>query len=333
MRSSYDETSHLVRQHQCSSLNSAGNDNQAELRPLDHHSAVRCSDMDAQVRESSIYGAVTGQIAVGRYVLQIGERCGAVVREASRAERAHIRPRPTPILRRPRLIRGLLDRRTELAAAVSALDAGLPIEASGESGIGKTAVLRQLAHHPRAASFVDGIVYLSARHQSPVDLPQLIFEAFYESDEICKPTEAEIRRGLQEKQALILLDDVHMAQEELEQVLDIAPRSTFAVATRERCLWGEVRSLVLVGLPVEDATLLLEREIERSLDVTERSAAASLCASLGGHPLRILQAAAITRERGISLDGWARDIAPERLITELMASIDEKQRRALLALT
>ena len=220
-----------------------------------------------------------------------------MIREALRAERTHIRPRPTPILLRPRLIRGLFDRQAELAAALSALDAGLPVEASGEPGIGKTAVLRHLAHHPRAASFVDGIVYVSARHQSSADLQQLLFEAFYESDEICKPTEAEIRRGLQEKQALILLDDVHLAQDELEQVLDIAPRSAFVVATRERRLWGEVRSLALKGLPAEDAVLLLEREIERSLDVTERSAAAGLCAAIGGHPLRILQAAAIFRER------------------------------------
>ena len=298
-----------------------------------HHVAVPRGDTDMQAQGPSMHGAITGQIAVGRYVLQIGEPCGAVVREASRAERAHIRPRATPILLRPRLIRGLVDRRMELAAALSALDAGLPVEASGEPGIGKTALLRHLAHHPQAASFADGIVYLPARHQSPGDLLQLIFEAFYESDEISKPTEAEIRRGLQEKRALILLDDVHLPQEKLEEVLDIAPRSAFAVATRERCLWGEVRSLALKGLPVEDAVLLLEREIERSLDVTERSAAANLCAAIGGHPLRILQAAAVIREQGISLDGWARTISPASLITELLVSIDEKERRALLALT
>ena len=278
-----------------------------------------------------MYGGIIAQVAVGRYVLQIGDPCGAVIREAPRAERAHIRPRPTPILLRPRLIRGLVDRQMDLAAALSALDAGLLVEASGEPGIGKTAVLRHLAHHPRAASFVDGIVYLSARHQASLDLQQLLFEAFYESDEFCKPTEAEIRRGLQEKQALILLDDVHLAQDELEQVLDIAPRAAFVVATRERRLWGEVRSLALKGLPAEDAVLLLEREIERSLDVTERSAAASLCAAIGGHPLRILQAAAVIREQGISLDGWAR-IITQSPIVNLMASIDEKQRRALLAL-
>lgn len=278
-------------------------------------------------------GAITGQIAVGRYVLRIGDECGVVVREASRTERAHIRPRPTPVLLRPKLIRGLLDRRIELAGALSALDAGLPIEASGERGIGKTALLRHLAYHPRAGSFADGVVYVTARHQSADDLLQVLFEAFNESDEPCKPTDAEIRRGIQEKQALILLDEVHLKQEDLERVLDSAPQSAFVVATRERCLWGEVRSLALNGLAVENALLLMEREIERPLGAAERSAAADLCKAIEGHPLRLLQAAALIRERGTPLDGWLPADSPEGLLTELLASIDEKQRRALLALT
>ena len=276
---------------------------------------------------------ITGRVAVGRFVLQIGDPSGAVVREASRTERVHIRPRPTPILVRPRLIRRLLNRRIEVAAALSALDAGLPIELSGEPGIGKTAILRHLAHHTRAASFVDGIAYVRARRQPFTDLLQLIFEAFYESDEISNPTDAEIRRGLRDKQALILLDDVELTQHELEQVLDIAPQSAFAVATRDRCLWGEVRSLALKGLSPEDAVLLFERELDRALDDEERSAATSLCAVLEGHPVRILQAAALVRDHGISVDGCGRSITPATLIAELLVSIDEKQRRALLALT
>ena len=240
--------------------------------------------MDAHVREPSMRGAISGQVAVGRYVVHIGQPYGALICEGPRAQRTHTRPRPRPILLGPRLIRGLFGRQAELAALLSALDAGVPVEISGEPGIGKTAVLRYLAHHPRAASFVDGIVYLPARHQSSADLQQQIFEAFYDSDEICKPTEAEIRRGLQEKRALILLDDVHLGLNELEQVLDIAPRSAFVVVTRERRLWGEVRSLTLTGLPSADAVLLLERELERPLDITERSAALGLCAAIGGTP-------------------------------------------------
>ena len=155
-----------------------------------------------------MHGAIIGQIAVGRYVLHIGEPCGALLREASRAQRTHVRPRPRPVLLRPRVIRCLFGRRLELAAALSALDAGLPVEMSGEPGIGKTAVLRHIAHHPHASSFADGIIYMSVRRQSTDDLLQLIFEAFHESDKIRTPTEAEIRRGLQDTQALILLDDV-----------------------------------------------------------------------------------------------------------------------------
>jgi hypothetical protein len=275
---------------------------------------------------------ITGQVAVGRFVLQIGEPSGVVVREASRTERVHARLRPTPILVRPTLIRHLLDRRIETAAAVSALDAGLPIEVSGEPGIGKTALLRYLAHHPRAASFADGIAYVRARHQPFNDLLHLIFEAFYESDETGQPTDAEIRQGLRDKQALILLDDVDLAPHELEQVIDIAPRSAFVVATRDRCLWDEVRSLALTGLCSGDAAVLLEQELERALDDAERSAAMSLCEALGGHPARILQAAALVRDHGIPLDECARRMTPAMLVAELLALLDDRQRRALLAL-
>src|SRR5215831_2815437 len=157
-----------------------------------------------------------GEIAIGRFMLQAGEPAGAALREARQAERAHFRARPSPVMLRPRLPRGLVDRRTEMAAALSALDAGLPVEVSGAPGAGKTALLRHLAHHPRAASFADGVVYLSARHAASLDLLQDLFEAFYESDTICKPTDAEIHRALQDKHALILLDEVGLPQDEVE---------------------------------------------------------------------------------------------------------------------
>ena len=278
-------------------------------------------------------GAIGGRIAVGRYVLEIGDPCGALIRDASRAEPAHTRSRPTPVLLRPALMRGLVGRLPELDAANGALDASLPLEVTGAPGVGKTALLRHLAHHPRAGLFADGIVYLSARHQSPDDLLRAVFEAFYESDEIWLPTDVEIRRGLQGRQALILLDDVDIEQDDLEHLFDIAPRCAFVVATRRRRLWGEGRTLMLKGLPSDDAVRLLEHAIERPLDDTERSAAEHLCMALEGHPLRIVQAAALTRDRGTSLDGWAPDVRPESLITELLKSIDERQRRALLALT
>jgi len=206
---------------------------------------------------------MSGEIAIGRYVLQAGEAGGAALREARRAERGHFHPRPAPVMLRPRLLRALVDRRTETEAALAALDAGLPVEVSGAPGVGKTALLRHLAHHPRADAFTGGVVYLSVQHCTPVDLLQRIFDAFYESESPCKPTHAEIRRALQDTRALILLDDVGLAQKDVEQALDVAPRSAFVVASRDRCLWGEVRGIALAGLAADHGARLFERELER----------------------------------------------------------------------
>jgi NB-ARC domain-containing protein len=301
------------------------------LERLDHGSDVPESDSNAASPGRTLYGSIGGQVAVGRYILHIGASCGGVIEQAS-AERSRSHPRPRPILMSPATARGLLDRREELTAALSAVEVGLSIGVSGDRGVGKTAFLCQLAQHAGAAAFVDGVVYLTARHQSSADVRQLIFEAFYESSDVCKPTEPEIRRALQETQALILLDDVELAGNELDQVLNLAPRSAFAIVTGESRPGSEVRAVVLRGLPINDAALLFEREVGRTLSVSERSAAAALCASCEGHPLRIRQVAAIVRDQHVPLEELARDLSLEHLLTEVMASLDEKQRRVLLAM-
>ena len=280
-----------------------------------------------------MHGSITGHIAVDRFVLDIGDPSGAIVREASPPERPHIRARRAPVLVRPRAIRGLIGRHVDLAKALFGLDAGLAVEVTGKPGIGKTAILRHLAHHPAATSFADGIVFQTARSQSAADLLHRLFDAFYDSDATVQPTEVEMRRALQDTHALILLDDVQLAHDDLEHLFDVAPRCAFVIATGDDRLVGEVRRLALAGLPVDDAVLLLEREMERPLDDGERPAAIDLCAAVGGHPLRLRQAATIIRERGVQSDEWTRTITPDSLLTELMASIDDDQRRTLLALT
>lgn len=270
-----------------------------------------------------------GDVSVGRFVLHFGDLRGAELQEAASAR---FRRRPTPTLILPKSIPGLIGREAELSAIISALDAGIPVEISGGPGTGKTALLRCLAHRPRAGSFPDGVLYLSARQQTVLDLQQRLFEAFYESDPIALATDAEVRRALRDAKALIILDDVSLSPHDAEQILAVAPRCAFVVATRDRRLWSEVRNVALDGLSAKDAVLLLERELEQSIGSTATLAATSLCQALAGHPLRLQQAAAIIRERGLAVDEWDKRLTPESLTTELLTSIDERDRRLLLAL-
>lgn len=275
---------------------------------------------------------MTVEVTVGRYVLRIGGPHGARVCEAPPSSSIRTLSRATPVFLGPRSMRGLFGRRAELDAIFSALGGGLPVEIMGHSGIGKTALLRSLAYHPEAAAFVDGVIYLTARQQSAGDLQQQLFDCFDESDRIRKPTTADIRHALQDKRALILVDDVLLKREELERLLDAAPRSAFVVATREQRLRSEVRSLTLQGLTLGDSLKLLEREVARPIKDDERRTAEDLCAALDGHPQRILIAAGLLRDRVDLPDAWVNAITPETLIDESIASLDPKQQRILLVL-
>ena len=274
--------------------------------------------------EAHIQGEISGQVAIGNNIIQIGSIHGGVVNIVQPEQQPRPQPRPSPIFLRPRPFPGLLDREAEINAASAALQSALPVEFHGQAGLGKTTLLRHLAYHPADTSFPDGVIYLSARHQPVADLLQSLFDAFYESDAPFKPTDAQVRHALQGKQALILLDDVNLARDEVEALMDAAPGCTFLLASSERRLWGEGRAMALHGLPSDDALALVERELGRPLTPEERPAAQALCTALECHPLRLLQAAAMAREEGRSLAEVAVRLSPS---TMLRTGARDKARR------
>jgi hypothetical protein len=295
--------------------------------------------------EAQIQGEISGQVAIGNYNIQIGSIHGGVVNIVQPEQQPRPWPRPTPVFLRPRPFPGLLDREAEVGTASAALQSATPVEFHGQAGLGKTTLLRHLSHHPAATSFPDGVVYLSARHQPIDDLLQSLFDAFYDSDVPFKPTDAQVRHALQNKQALILLDDIDLARDEVEALMDVAPGCTFLLASPERRLWGEGRAVALHGLPPDDAQALVERELGRPLTLEERTAVQALCTALKGHPLRLLQAAAMAREEGRSLaevavrlsahDKARRTQIPspvEALTAETLNALPKPERQVLAAL-
>jgi hypothetical protein len=282
--------------------------------------------------DARIYGDVTGQVAIGENILQIGPVYGGVVNVAKPPAR---HPRPLPVSLRPRPFRDLLDREQEVLAAAGEPIAALEF-AAGE-GTGKTALLRHLAHHEAADAFPDGVVYLSGRARPLDDILQSLYDAFVETEAPVKATEADVRFALQEKRALVIVDDLELGREDVDELLSVAPRSGFVLASSERRLW-EGRALKLGGLPLDASLELIERELGRALTPDERPAAEALAGAVGGSPLRLLQAAALVREEGRTFAQVAQELEPadeEERTRVLVAplSSDEQETLATLAVS
>jgi hypothetical protein len=181
---------------------------------------------------------------------------------------------------------------------------------------------------------VDGVVYLRVRTKPVEDLLQAIFDAFYESDPPFKPTDIQIHRDLRDKQSLFILDDVDLARDDAEALIQAAPRSAFLLASLNRHLWERGQAIALQGLPLDDALLLLERILDQPLTAKERSVAEVLCNALEGHPLHIVQAATAIREQSLSLEEMVRQASSpgEALTSLILASLTEPERRVLAAL-
>jgi LysM repeat protein len=255
--------------------------------------------------QAELSGEISGQVAVGKYILQIGSVHGGVVNINMPDQRPRLRARQTPVYVLPRRFAGLLDRTGEVEAATDMLPNAQPVEFYAQNGMGKSSLLRVLARHSLVAAFPDGVIYLSARNQTPADLLQSIFDALFEYDAPYKPSEGEIRHALQGKRALILLDDVELNREDLEILFDAAPDCTYLIASPDRKLWGEGLSVALPGLPIQEARLLMERELGRSLTEEEIVEADELLSALNGSPLAIIQSAALVREGGYSIKSLA----------------------------
>ncbi len=243
-----------------------------------------------------IEGDVSGQIAIGDNILQIGDVHGGIVNIIQPDRKPTFSPRQRPVMVRPRKFTGFLDHDSEMGGIVEALNEGEPVSLYAENGMGKTTLLRHLAYQAPGDNFPDGILYFPAHIKCVADMQQIIFDHFFTSDSLAKPTDAELSQFLQNVQALILLDDVQWNKDEINELLNAVPQSVFVLASPERCLWGEGRCIALQGLPLQDALTLIEHELQRTLTPVERASAEHLYQIATGQPLFLIQVAALVRD-------------------------------------
>jgi beta-lactam-binding protein with PASTA domain len=233
-----------------------------------------------------IHGDVSGQVAVGSdiYQMRVERILGNVVNVVSAVPAVTARPDPVRIL--PRAPYPVYDRIDELAQILAALDGGVPVQLSGLSGIGKSTLLRHLANRIDAGG---AVVHLSARGHSRDDLLQLLFETFYASAIPIKPGPGELRNRLQAVRATVLLDDADLSDDDLDELLDIAPGCSFVLVSGRAHRPSGARAVALSGLPADAAGELFGYALGRPPLADEAQAIADLCARAGGLPGQLLQ--------------------------------------------
>ena len=287
--------------------------------------------------ETRVQREDSGQIAVGTHVLRIGSVHGGIVDAPASRQQPRPKARPVPIQLRPRPFPAILDRIEESAAAIRALESLESVELFGEAGIGKTVVLRHLAHTINSKLFQDGIIYREIRGVPPDDILQLLWGDFFECDVPFKPADSQLRNDLQTKNALVILDSAELTRTEAERVMNVAAACTFLLGSHERHLWGsEAHATQLDGLPAKDVKTLIERELSRPLTADEALAVEPITVALKGNPLRILQEVAMAQLNDRSLTNVAQDLrsdgSPEKIAAHVTAPLSSAQRRILSAL-
>jgi hypothetical protein len=286
--------------------------------------------------EARIAGDVSGQVAVGSYIIQNNVDHGGVVYVAGPGETPTPRLRAMPVRLCGR-VPAIVGRRSELASITEVLGPSAPVELYGPAGIGKTALLKVvIGSHSEQAPHAS-VVYHSAIGEPPSDTLQFLFDAFYECGVPFKPTDAQLRIALAVVHGLVVIDDVAWKRNELSTVLDAVPLVTALCASMQQCLWGTGVAIAVAGLSGDDAVALLSRDMGRPLVDEEGVAAQSMTAAIGGEPLAVLQLASLVRTVGRSLSRIADELpstAPlgQEIARRLSSSLSDDERLVLMAL-
>ncbi|MCU0549205.1 MAG: hypothetical protein MUC48_07645 [Leptolyngbya sp. Prado105] len=111
---------------------------------------------------------------------------------------------------------------------LTAIEAHQSIEIFGNQDFGE--LLRSLAN---VIEMEHGVLYLD-QPDGIEDVLQRMFEQFYQVPTDVKASRAEIREGLSDRRALILLDHPTLTAAEIEQLCRIVPASLWVVASVER---------------------------------------------------------------------------------------------------
>ena len=241
--------------------------------------------MHREIRtEVIVSGDDGGQLSVGANLvgMRVDGARGNAVTVLPAGSAPEITPRRYPIRLMPRRTVPFFDRVDETQQMLAELTVHRSVVLQAPPGVGKTSLVRHIAHHPGLAAAYGAVVCLSARDQSCEDLLQALFSAYYTSDGPVRPNRDELRHLLRPVQGAVLLDDVELPSGALAELQEFAPNCGFVLAGTHV---NGARS-GLSGLPVDAAGELLARVMGQPVD---RTAVFALWGLSRGVPARLIQ--------------------------------------------
>lgn len=179
------------------------------------------------------------------------------------------RPRPVVAIgRRMPLLRG---RASELDDMSDGIRRSESFEVFAGEGFGKTSLVNMLLHDKPElkGSFADGVVLLSGRSVAPGDLVGALFRAFFSAEQAIALDDGEMLRRLSPVNALIVLDGVDIADEELQEIIALLTTPVFIVTSPRRRL-HDFTSRAIGPLQDEDLVEAAALRLEFELNETDR---------------------------------------------------------------
>ncbi|MEU2625534.1 ATP-binding protein [Kitasatospora sp. NPDC007106] len=226
----------------------------------------------------------------------------------------------------------LLDREDDIARLLAALSEGRSVRLVGQAGSGRSTLLAAVAD-AAAGIAPDGVVRLSGHHRTGADLLQDLFAATHHAPGY-RPDRRALASLLSQVGAVVVIDDLDVDDEELAELLDAAPDCAFLVTVPpgSPVLTPGLRleDHPVAGLAKSACLALAGRLAGRQLDETERAWAVDLWFESEGLPLRFVQAAALLRQRDISVDTLVAAQEDRNNVFGLVKEISEPDDPAVL---
>ena len=252
----------------------------------------------------AVKGNVEGDIQVTNKKIEVNVDHGAVVNFYDAPPRVKQRdaiPQPT------RPLRGFVNRVNELKRLDQIVAAGEAVVILGMDGMGKSALLKQIANSKTARAMPGGVVFIEGidelgRALGAEDVIQRLFDKLFESEPPLKVNFDIAQTYLSNTRPLVILNGLNLPAVSQSRMADLFPRGTVLIESNQLLESDTAEMIELGPLPRAEAIELFVAKAGVVLDNAAESILDTICALLADVPLAIVTAARAIRENNLTLE-------------------------------